>query len=205
MTRFSGIIGRVLLIAAGLACSEGDRPPEATATPFPSPAPTANAASTVSSAFRAFASAIEVALQRGDASFFRDAIADGPVGLAVWRADGGGNAPPATVLAEIEQLWQGAVAGASDQYGGAAPRVFALGVMENLGPPGMAGPAQAAVMTAVVGSPEPRRVALLTHWRLVEAEWRLVHVLRAYALGEEFLEPLELTRGWISAWERFQP
>lgn len=28
-------------------------------------------------------------------------------------------------------------------------------------------------------------------------------VLRAYVLGEEFLGPAEVVRGWLSGWERF--
>jgi hypothetical protein len=111
-------------------------------------------------------------------------------------------------MALIERLWGDVAPHSLDRYGEADPRVYALGEQASL----TRGPAtQAAVVTALIRRPEnfagsgPLRVVVVTHWRMVAGEWRLVFLLGAFVLGEDFLQDTEAGRAWLRAWERFQP
>ena len=112
------------------------------------------------------------------------------------------------VLTMIEGMWVKALPGGSDQYGSSAPHLYALGEQRGL----LKGPAQAAVITAIIERPDnirgsgPLRVVLVTHWRMADDQWRFFYVLHAFVLGEEFLDPTGFgARGWLHDWERFQP
>lgn len=172
---------------------------------------------------------IDGAVQRGDIAFFRRRARTehivctpqntpprgpgGPAcervgqefdgfGLAGWRSECGLQ-PVDTALHLIERLRTEAVPGGRDKYGGSEPNVYALGVQNALL---QEGPAQVAVVTAIIQRPPgPLRVALVTHWWMADGQWRFVFLLSAFVLGEEFLKPADVARGWMHVWERFQP
>jgi hypothetical protein len=202
--------------------------------PVASPTPSAQTADLARS-FREFLPQVDVALQQREADFFRTrALArrvtcepvdvqrrmaggclqagqqfDG-IDVAQWRSDQGG---PVTIDAGVNlvaRLWTEMQQG-SDEFGSSAPRVYALAVTPNA-PDGS--PQAAAVLTAMIRPPAnanppttaPRRAVLVTHWRRLQGQWRLMVILDATtALGEDFLRPTPEGRAYIGAWERYQP
>ena len=206
--------------------------PEASPSPSPTLAPvatTTTAPSIEEEAFRRFLPAIQEALRVGDSDFFRvravgaqgrcdsvdvakpertvcSEIGDPflGIGLAFWRSDEAGLVPLGEALAMIARLSAEAVPGASDEYGGAAACVYAIGTKL-----GAAGPQFEAVLTAMIErrpgdlTDEDRsRAVLLTQWRQIDDDWRLVSLLNAFVLGSDFLRPTAAGRGYIGAWER---
>lgn len=126
------------------------------------------------------------------------------IDLSYWRTDDSGPVPVDWGLSMIEQLWQGAIVGGQDQYGPAAPQVYAIGTTN------LPGPTQASVLTALIERPTemegsgPLRAVLVLHWQQVNGDWEFVGLLNAFVLGEEFLQEDGTGRGWMSTWQRFQ-
>jgi hypothetical protein len=199
-------------------------------TVVPSPAPTVMAE--VSPEFREFAPQIAEAVGSKDLDFFLAHAWTEPVtctaqdvtitgffkacstvgeefqglGLSVWGSGGGGLVPAERVFALITSLWEAAPPEGQDAFGDAEATVYALGANPRAGYD-----AQVAVITAQIARPAglagtgPLRVALVTHWRFEENDWRLFEVMQAVQFTEDLLEPTDEGRAYIQTWERFEP
>jgi hypothetical protein len=197
----------------------------------PTPAPTV-AGATVSQDFRTFVPQIVKAVDEQDIEFFAEHAWTEQVvcteqhvaiegffaackevgeqfqglGLSVWRVEGGGLVPGERVLALIDSMWTAAVTDGDDAYGGAQAEVYALGANPRLGYE-----AQLAVITALIARPAgmpgtgPLRVAIVTHWRFEEDDWRLFEVMQSVEATEDLLEPSIQGGAYIQSWERYQP
>jgi hypothetical protein len=183
-------------------------------------------------AFRAFAAQIQTALDQKDTNFFRSRArtqpvtctaentpprgAGGPACVAIgdmfvgfssgnWRSEGS-IIPIDRAMANIERFWDEIVPGATDQFGGSEPRVYATGRMTTApGSPQI----HTAVITAIIRRPAdfvpggPLRVVLVPQWQQDGNNWVLVGMLLAFVLAEEFLIPAAETQGWVGDYQRF--
>ncbi len=126
-------------------------------------------------------------------------------GVRFWRAEGG-IMPLDEALAYVERLWLEAVPGASDEFGGSAPRVYATGKGR------WADEAvHTSVLTALIARPAdgagngPMRAVLVTSWAQEGSDWRFVSLGVAFVGGEEFLRPDPVIENFMDDWQRFQP
>ena len=195
------------------------------------PGPTITPA-TLSQEFRDFAPQIAAAAENGDIEFFVDhAIAvlvtcteEGVqiegffaacetvgqqfqgMALSVWGLQTGGIVPGERALGLIQSLWDGNAHGGSDAFGDSSARLYALGANPQDGYD-----AQLAVLTAMIPRPAamegtgPLRVAVVTHWRFEQDDWRLFEVMQSVPFTEELLEPTDNGRQYINDWEQYQP
>jgi hypothetical protein len=208
-------------VATDPAAANGSATPGPTITP-----------GTLSQEFRDFAPQIAAAAENEDIEFFLDhAIAvqvtcteagvqiEGffaacetvgqqfqGMALSVWGLEVGGLVPGERVLGLIQSLWEANANGGSDAFGESKARLYALGANPQDGYD-----AQLAVITAMVPRPAgmegtgPVRVALVTHWRFEEGDWRLFEVMQSVPYTEELLEPTDTGRQYINDWEQYQP
>jgi len=201
-------------------------PEHAVATGTAAPGATAPVASEQAGAggFRVFAAKMQEALDAQDAAFFQDRVelasgictdADvrGGIGAApctragdpwegfpagYWRSEGA-YLPPAEATSWVRDLAGAVVPEASDQFGGAELRVYALNPT-----------AGAAVITAIIERPPdfgeggPLRVVRVAHWSYDGTRWRLKSMLVASVLAEEFLIPCPEGLTYFGGeWERY--
>ncbi len=223
------ILALLLLGAVALAACGGDdavppkTTPALTATVAATPAPTATAAAATAldESFRAFATEIDAATRAGDVAFFMERLTTEPVvcteemvrdryagpacaadgerfaGFTIgkWRGSGA-VVPVATVESLLDEAFFGAVVQqASDEFGSGAPRVYAIN---------MSGGRYSAILTAIHGANRVR-MAIVTEWERLGADWRMTHIVMALGSGRDFLQPDEAVRSYYPQWERFAP
>jgi hypothetical protein len=113
-------------------------------------------------------------------------------------------------LAYISSLFTLTVSGESDAYGGAEPRIFALGASDVYvnNPPELTDQDEyTVIITAIVERPPqetprgPGRVALWLDWREVDGEYRLHTIVDVKVLLHEVLD--EPGPSWWWGWERY--
>jgi hypothetical protein len=185
--------------------------------------------------FRAFARSLETPLEHWDLEFFRARLRSTPitcterdiarvpaggcaragdqfegVTFVVWRSDSGGWITPPAAVEAIETFWLKAVRAASDPYGDGRARPYAVSF-----PHTALAPDSPRLYTAILtalhnqrqpgGGEAPARASLLTHWELVEGEWRLTGLTHAFVLGIDFVEPTAEGRSFLRSWERLEP
>jgi hypothetical protein len=212
------------------AAATSSSTPEAPAG-SPTPAPTVKPA-TLSQEFRDFAPQIAEAVENEDFDFFVEHAWAEPVtcteqdveiqgffaacktvgeqfqgiGLSVWGLANGGLVPGDRVLNLIQSLWTTSLSEASDGFGDGKAHVYALGANPRDGYD-----AELAVITAIIKRPAgmegtgPLRVAVVTHWRYEQDDWRMFEAMQSVEFTEDLLEPTENGRQYINDWEQYQP
>jgi hypothetical protein len=118
--------------------------------------------------------------------------------LARWRSHGA-LAPVQRTEAQLRSFIESVLPAEEDQYGSGQPRVYAVG---------MEGEMYHTVITALIERPPdfagsgPLRVALVLPWEEKNGAWLAQHLLVAFVLAEDFLDPTEAGREYVPGWER---
>ncbi len=195
-----------------------------TAAPTPAQPPTEELGGP--DGFREFAAQIQDALDESDVSFFRERLEPQSGVCSEDDVAGGLGSPPCTevgepweafpicgwrsecslvladeAMSQIADLMEAVLTGESDEFGDAAPAVYALAPVGDTGH---------AVLTAIIERPAdfagegPLRSNVVLSWRFDDGRWRLTQSMVAAVLGEEFLIPCPEALNYLNGeWERY--